>query len=379
MAKQHSHVTEFASFTQKRLGDQPVSFPLEETAGSIIRLQVYATLVRQQGILDTKYFPTAQAAEVALVNGHQRLAKSNAGQVADVLCPAVIRALSAVEAFSRMFESFATPLASLLGSGKAEDKAEALALINALYEEATTHERNAQNLNAQFVALLTKITANKTSFAADAKKLADALSTDSGKLAKINQEIRDISSGIDSQIASIAASIIGLAAGTVMLLVGGLVTVATAGLASALVVSGVIAVAAGSGGVIAASVLLAESNKKLAKLYQDAAACNQLVAASTAMSQQVASFADAVTSMETEALAMHKEWESVALGIADLREALRESRSPADIERLKSDLRAALADWRGVATQAKVMAGKLTGLTIKEVDDILAIPVPSVA
>lgn len=369
--------TERTYFTPENRGDtySARTFPVVETAGSIIFLQIHATLVAQQGVLDEKFFPLEQSAGVKLIRGHQRSAKTNAELVLNALCPGFITMISDVESFSRTFEAFALPLDVLLGSATEADKSEALALVSALYEEAAKHGRKAATLNGQVAAMLVKVGADKANLAIDAKTLSDSLTAETGKLAKINQDILSISSSIDSEIVGISASIIGLSAGVVMLAVGGLVTIATAGLATGLIVGGITAVVAGTTGLITASVLLHESNTKLARLFLEAAACNTLVAASMAMNLQLAAFANAVNRIEVGVLAMQKEWESVMEGLVCLKENLSKNRVPSST--LRSDLKATLADWRGVGNQATSMAGKLTTLTIKEVDDILALSAAS--
>lgn len=373
MAKSLAQVINLASVKGNRLRQNNVSEELATTTGSIILLQTYANLVAQQGLVRADQFPNEERQAITTLARHQESAKNNATYTLNSLCPALTRLISDVLAFSGMFDAFSEAITSLAPkfASSEQSRIQALALLEQLYVEAARRETTARELAAQINSLMVKLETDEGALRIDLEQMQEKLTSESGRLAEIQKEIESISSSIKNNIAGIAAGSVGILAGSIMIGIGALASLPSAGTATSLVVAGIGITVTGTGGLVAASVFLAENNKRLAELYEEQARINQLVTAHTALVGQVGGFTESVSRTAMASMSLQTEWTAVCTGIDAAKKELQRGMDASDAAHLAAAMQVVRIEWQGVANQARQMMGRLTEMTPQTVASVL--------
>ncbi len=284
---------------------------------------------------------------------HQALARTNANYYLDHVNVTLVQGIADVVGFSNLWNA---EYARLLELAKAIDTGNNKTIFKQGIANLINQTKSkAKNTNTALSALndfLPKIETDNRNFTTDSQNVAVALGGEHGAIEQLEKQIKADNDAINKDIAIIAGGATADVVGGLMIAVGVLAEIETAGASTALVVGGIAVVAAGTTAMVIAGKSLSKTKDDLANASRQLA-IDKLCYTSTKMSSHtIANLQNAVSQGVRAVIGLQKGWQSLQSDFNEVVSQL-DSSDPNLGSWLVSTLEAANTDWKDTLTLAK--------------------------
>ncbi|WP_397452874.1 HBL/NHE enterotoxin family protein [Pseudomonas sp. NA-150] len=319
------------------------------TAASVIIQNYVGTILSQPDLSLPDVLPNLPA--------HQKTAREHATGWRDTVQPKMISTNTDIVSFSNAFDSYFTPLLAL--AVKIQQNPSDSASINTFktgiqqLQALVTAKQNATT------AVITSVSGFQTDLAGDARNFntdfntaQSVLAGKDGQIAALGKQIDAINSAMSKDLTMIAAGSTAAVVGGLMIAVGALAEIATAGVSTALIVGGLVVVGAGAGVAIAGGVDYAKQTSALGDAISKKTTLQQQYAATKQVNSIVQGLSDQSSAAVKAAGALLAGWQTLGQDFMQFQTALNSSTPDLGFF-LIAQLNAAKADWDDVAAQAR--------------------------
>ncbi|MGD8215187.1 HBL/NHE enterotoxin family protein [Aestuariimicrobium sp. Y1814] len=215
-----------------------------------MQMQSYCNTVLSQPNVSFKGFDTLAKFETE-VNAGIATAKAHANHYLNDIQPQIISNITNMSNYFDVHQAVATSLPP------GATKQEWLNALAAVKETADGYQDDAKAVVVLLQGLNTDLTGDVASFSSTVTNLNAAVDGDNGVLAGIDKQVSDIDGKVAGAITGIVLSGLAVVGGSIMILVGALAEIATAGLSTALMIGGAAVIVAGVGGAVGSGLALA--------------------------------------------------------------------------------------------------------------------------
>lgn len=179
--------------------------------------------------------------EMPLLTDHQKKARSHATQWNSQIRPGMILTNSDIIDFSNAFNTYYNDLIDLADKVATDERArkDFITGLTALRKHIGDKHSKVEKVEATLKEFQAYLTEDYTTFKTDAKNASDIYVGDDGEIAKLNKQISSLQSDMNTYIGLMAGGAIGILAGIVMICVGALAEIPTAGLSTGLIMGGI--------------------------------------------------------------------------------------------------------------------------------------------
>lgn len=288
---------------------------------------------------------------------HQAKARDHATSWRDVIQPQMISTNTDIVSFSNNFDSYYDPLVKL--AVKIQQNPSDTASINtfklgvqqlqALVAQKQTATHNVVNSVGGFQTTLAEDARN---FASDFTTAEVALAGKDGQIAALGKQIDAINSAMSKDLTMIAAGSTAAVVGGLMIAVGALAEIATAGVSTALIVGGLVVVGAGAGVAIAGGVDYAKQTSALSTAITTKTKLQQQYSATKNVNTIVQNLSGQASAAVQAAGSLLAGWQTLEQDFIVFQSALT-SATPDLGYFLIAQLNAAKADWDDVGNHAR--------------------------
>jgi non-hemolytic enterotoxin B/C len=219
----------------------------QDTGSVVIQLNVLAKTV-----VDQPQFPTIDVAGLQDINKHLATAQGHANDWLNTYSGQVWNRLQGIISFGEIFNNLYTPLyqaAQNMGNESQFQPNEIEKLIGALQALQSLVKSQQTQSETTYTALTTYrtgVSADHSQFLTDYNTANTALGGDTGEIAELQKKISSEQDALNKDLAMIAGGSTMMVVGVLMIAVGALAEIETAGVSTLLIVGGVAVVAGGA-------------------------------------------------------------------------------------------------------------------------------------
>ncbi|HEY9729557.1 MAG TPA: HBL/NHE enterotoxin family protein [Chroococcales cyanobacterium] len=340
--------------TASKVSSAAVKSGMSDTMKASTLMQLYANTINQTPDINlpSEVDTDSNSSVSKDLPNHQAKARANATGYLNTINPLMVKTLSDIIGFSNQWTAFFDRLMTLAqsineGNNKEIFQQGVLALQNVIQKkgDSTVPVINALN------DFLAKIQEDQRNFNRDHDLVTAALGGESGEIATLKANIDSLYKAIGKDNAMIAGGATGEVVGIVMISVGVLAEIETAGASTALIVGG-LAVMGGSSAMIgiAAKDLAGKQNQlkaDTAKLTN----LEQLYTCVNTSNNTIQSMVDAISGAIAAVESLQKGWNSLHDGFGEINSALGLA-TPDLGDWLVDQLNTANKDWQDTRTLA---------------------------
>lgn len=227
-------------------------------------VQTYCNSVLQQPNVNLVGTPTLATYQTKINDGLAK-AKDNANLYLNKIQPMIITNMADISDYCDLYKS--VPIALPENSSKQDW----ISTLHALKDEAVMYTANAASVVQALQDLNGRINGDSVYLTETVSLFNTAVTGDNGVLASIKTQLDDIQGKIDGTIAGIVVSGLAISGGVFITAVGEIASFVTAGTSTPLVLAGIGLIAAGVGGTVASSIVLANLNDSKGTLLRQQA------------------------------------------------------------------------------------------------------------
>lgn len=345
-----------ATTADTNIGSSDVESGMSDSMSAAVQLQTYTNTVLQTPdiILPAVVDTDSKSTVVEDLPVHQALARTNATYYLTTLNPMIVNTVADIIGFGNLWNAEYSLLYSLAENISVGNNAQTFTDgMNNLINKTTQAENSTVPVINALNAFLPLIQTDERNLTGDATNVGSALGGEQGEIANLQKEITAYNSAMSKDMAIIAAGATADVIGGLMIVVGVLAEIETAGVSTALVLGGLAVVAGGTTamGVAGSDYTNTKNayNAAVAELAQD-----QQVLAST---QQAAATITSLTTAISQGIAavesLQKGWNSLNADFGQVVSALETADDPSLGPWLTSLLTAANSDWNDTLALAK--------------------------
>ncbi|MFK0311683.1 HBL/NHE enterotoxin family protein [Pseudomonas sp. NPDC090233] len=313
------------------------------SAGSLVNGA--CTAILQQANMDVPAMP-----EMAK---HQQTARDHANLWINTLQPALIGSIGGVVGFSNQFNAYLAPLLKAAANVNTDPKARQTVVegLQLLQTAANTQKSNAVLANQSVDDFRKNFSVDFSAFATDIDTLTQKLAGDNGEIIQLQAEMAARQKAMNNDLTMIAAGATGAVVGVLMIAVGVLAEIPSAGLSTGLIVAGGVVVAGGAAVTIYGSVDYSSNMKKYKAAAEKLAADQAEIVLMTHAKGQLGTLNQQISNAIGALNAMESSWQTL---ISSLDTLIKQVQSTdVDSAFLTAQLNAACSDWDDMATQAR--------------------------
>lgn len=230
------------SGTTGTLGTATIKSAVDGTAQSLILVQNYAKTITTQPII-------TGLDEIPNLGTHQQNAIDHANYWLNTCQPSVIQVESDLLSFANGFNAYYQPLLTLatqIQNGDNSKVNEFIEGLNELNAQVTSKRGEVQTVIQQLDTFRTELASDVSNFNSDASTAQTKIVGDNGEIATLNDHLNALNSAMAKDNAMIAGGAVADVVGGLMICVGVLAEIETAGVSTALILGGVAVIAGGS-------------------------------------------------------------------------------------------------------------------------------------
>ena len=272
------------------------------TFGASAAVQTYVASILKQDTIKLEEMPDLPK--------HQEVARKNALKWNETVLPGMIQTNADIIDYANQFNAYYCTLVKLADDVAKDPTARAKFIegLTLLRKDIVKKKQNTMSVITNLQVFNKELSADYTTFSADAAKATKLYEGKSGAIAKLSSQIDTVQSTMNKYIGVMAGGAVGIIGGVVLIFVGALATIETAGLTLGLIIAGVGLLATGITSEIVGGVQYGIEVGKLAELKEKLAADKQgLMGVKTVKGQL-----DGLVSQLTQALAalniLIREW-----------------------------------------------------------------------
>jgi len=320
------------------------------SAGVVI--QNYVALILQQSDLS---LPDV----LPELPGHQIAARNHAINWRDNIQPFMIRTNSDIIDFANAFDSYYDPLsqlATMLQKDPANNEAIATFKLglNQLKDLVNTKKENTEMVIKILEQFDSDIAIDARSFASDFDTASNYLAGKSGEIAALKKQLETYQSSVNRDCWLIAGGSVAFVAGAVMVVVGFLAEIPTAGASTALVVTGIAVAAGGATTAIAGAVDLANNTKMIGETIVKLSDLGKQYAATSHINSTVQNFRDGAIAALNAVNSLLIGWQTLDKDFEEFIKELDRARPDMGFF-LQAQLETAKKDWNDLADLARIL------------------------
>jgi non-hemolytic enterotoxin B/C len=237
---------------------------IQGTALSSSMLQAYCTLVMSQPDLKFDSLDAERLAELPPIAEHLETARANAKNFLDNINPRMWEVNTGIVGYANQFDAFYGSINEGIekwAAGDATGKEDVIALLAELKNGVESKTNDAKEVLEEIKGFRSDLFDDAKNFNTDMMLVNAIMEGDEGVLEGYITSLNQMDDQIGGAIAGIAVSALGAVGGVVLIVVGGVASIPTGGATAPLIATGVVLVAAGVGGAVASSVILATTLK----------------------------------------------------------------------------------------------------------------------
>ncbi len=287
---------------------------------------------------------------------HQKNARTHATNWRDTVQPKMISTNTDIVDFSNTFATYFDPLAQLATQiqQNPQDQQAIAAFktgLQQLQAIVTSKQTAAQNVVTLLSGFTNDLGADARDFAGDFQKAEATLAGKDGQIAALGKQIDAIHDAMNKDLAMIAGGSVAAVVGALMIVVGALAEIETAGVSTALIVGGLAVVGAGAGVAIAAGVDYSKQTSALGSAITTQKTLQLQYAATKQVNNIVQNLSSQASAALTAAGALLKGWQTLGAQFTEFLTAL--DRAQPDLGYfLLAQLNAAKKDWDDLGAYA---------------------------
>ncbi|MEM7303605.1 MAG: HBL/NHE enterotoxin family protein [Pseudomonadota bacterium] len=288
--------------------------------GHALYVEHYSNSILEQPLVALGKFKNLKDDQAAINKG-LNAAKDHANDYLKHIEPAMIKNATAIENYFSLHQAVQTTLPA--GSTKKQW----LDALSALRDESNGYKSDAHTVATKLDTLHDNVAKDSVALNDAVHKFNVVVKGDNGILDSLGDDIDDIQSKIDGEIAGAVIAGLAIAGGAFMIAVGGISEFVTAGTSTALVAGGVAIVAAGSAGEKAAVDALKGLYDQKNTLVQEKSDLEAEVKFTQGINKSFSSLASKAAQSVTYATQMHSAWtgleDNLVQMIADLDKGIK--------------------------------------------------------
>lgn len=301
---------------------------------------------------------------------HQKTARDHAVNWRDNVQPQMIKTNTDIVAFANAFDSYYDPLMQLAAKitqnpGDTKSIGTFSIGVGQLHGLVANKQTSATDVVSSLGDFQTKLAADARNFGSDFSIAEAKLAGKDGEIAAIGKQIDGIHSAMQKDLDMIAGGSTAAVVGGLMVAVGALAEIETAGVSTALIVGGLAVVGTGAGLAIAGGVDYAKQTSALGAALSLQSTLQQQYSATKQVNSTVQGLSKQSSAAVTAVGALLDGWQTLAQNFVEFQDALT-SATPDLGYFLTAQLQAAKADWDDVAQ----MANKLLDYGSLSVQDV---------
>lgn len=337
------------------LSSDAVQDGMSTSISNSVLLQTYTNTVLQTPTinLDPSIDSLSNSTVVEDLPVHQKLAQQNASDYLANINPLVVSTVAEVIGFSNLWSAEYSLLLQLAGDIDSGDNKETFTsglqnLINKTQQAASSTQPVIDALNA-FLPLIQQDASN---FNTDLGNVQVALDGESGQIAQLEAEIDAYNQAFSRDLSIIALGATADVVGGLMIVVGALAEIETAGVSTALILGGVGVIAGGTTAMGVAGDDYAKKKDAYSDLVSELSQDKQVYTLTSQASQTISQLSAAVSAGISAVESLQQSWVSLAADFQQVIEAL-DSADPDLGPWLTSILESANADWQATLALAE--------------------------
>jgi hypothetical protein len=321
-----------------------------------VMLQTYTNTVLQTPIikLDPSVDTDSKSTVVEDLPVHQALAQTNAQNYLNKVNPLIISTVADVIGFGNLWNAEYATLYALAQNISQGNNAQTFTTgMNNLIAKTQNAEANTQPVIDALNAFLPLIQTDDRNLKQDYNNVGIALGGEGGAITQLENQLQAYNDAMNKDMAIIAAGATADIVGALMIVVGLLAEIETAGLATGLVVAGIAVVAGGTTAMGVAGADYTKSQQAYKSTLTTLNADKQVYTLSSQASKTVASLVDAISQGISAVESLQKGWGSLQADFNQVVQALEQADDPSLGSWLTDLLSAANTDWADTLALAK--------------------------
>jgi hypothetical protein len=338
------------------IGSSDVQAGMSNSMTASIMLQTYTNTVLQTPDikLPSQVDTDSNSTVVEDLPAHQALARTNATYYINTINPLIVNTVADVIGFGNLWSAEYNQLYSLAENINEGNNAETFTQgMNNLINKTEKAEASTQPVIDALNAFLPLIQTDERNFTQDATNVNNALGGEEGEIAQLQKEIDAYNDAMSKDLAIIGAGATADVVGGLMIVVGVLGEIETAGVSTALIVGGVAVIAGGTTAMGVAGADYTKTKNAYAQATAQLAQDQQIMTATQQAATNISILEDAVSQGITAVENLQKGWNSLQADFNQVVEALEQADDPDMGTWLTSLLSAANADWEATLQLAK--------------------------
>lgn len=341
-----------------------MSDAVTNTAAAGVVLQTYCTEMAKQSNF---IIPSTVVASLPALNVYLTTAKTHAAHYLDTLQPLIISVVTDVNAYSGQYTSFNTLVRQKIEvwkTGSDDGKKEAIVLMRATLNALSTKAKKTAEVQAALAAFQTMLNTDAACFSEGLTAASIIIGGNTGRLASLNKQLEEVNRQISGATTGVVLGVLGVVGGIVLICVGKLATIPTAGLSAALVLVGATLIVVGAGATAGASVALHKAKGMRSQLLTEQAQLNVLMPQINAIKGTASNLADGAKNASIQLTTMRNAWTLLGNDVNNICASLESAASWQGLPvGMQAWLSAAEGGWTGVQEKCGIIEQQMSGLS----------------
>lgn len=325
-------------------------------------VQTYCATILQQADITLKEMPDLPK--------HQKVARQHALLWNETVLPGLSNTNADIIGFANQFTAFYKKMVDLADK-IATDRTARDSLLEALSLLRNTikgKKAAADAVKSTLEEFQRNLNADHTTFLSDAKAASALYEGASGVIAKLSSDIYLAQRTLNSMIGVMAGGAVGIAGGAIMIFVGALAEIETAGVSTGLILGGIGLLAGGIGSEIAGGTEYALTVNRMESLYEQLRADKHGLLAVKVVQGHLDGLVEQIAAALTAIGTLIQQWSNLDDSLGEVIEDMDKTPGTSGAE-LKAELARANEDWK-LALSLAINMQSISGLTTKFINNI---------
>ena len=337
------------------------------TFAASVAVQTYVASILRQGTMELPEMPNLRT--------HQEVARQHALRWNIAVLPELIKTNAHIIDYSNQFNAYYVSLIRLADTVSTDLSARTQFIegLTLLRRDIVNKKQHAMSAKISLQNFKEELSADHTTFLADAAEATRIFEGTSGDIAKLSSEIDKVQTSLNNCIGAMAGGAVSIVVGAVLIFVGTAATIETAGLSTGLIMAGVGLLGAGITTDIASGADYGLQVRRLATLKEELAADKQgLMGVKTVKGQL-----DGLVSQLTQAVAsvdgLIRQWSDLDSAMETVLHDIERTPGTYGPPELKAILDRASQDWNETLSLALRMqpSGQLPTEEVAQIWDVI--------
>ena len=336
------------------------------TSAASVAVQTYVVSILKQEIMELPEMPNLRT--------HQEVARQHALRWNIAVLPELIKTNAHIIDYSNQFNAYHVTLIGLADTVSTDPSARTQFIegLSSLRRDIVNKKQHATSAKISLQNFKETLSADHTTFLTDAAQATKTFEEKSGDIAKLSSEIDTVQTSLNNCIGAMAEGAVSTVGGVVLIIVGALATIETAGLSTGLIMAGVGLLKTGISSEIASGAKYGLEVGKLASLTKKLTADEQGLVRVKIVKGQL----DGLVSQLTQTLAalniLIREWSDLDSSMEKVLNDVQRDPGTYGPE-LKAMLDRATQDWDEALSLAQQMqrSGKFRTTEVANIQDVI--------